>query len=96
MIYQVAILFGFIVGTLFLNTPGDLDGTKTRAGYAYTMLMLLFMTAANSGMEANYLDRGTFYCHRESNFYSSKAYYISNMVCSWPVSFLEAFFLSVW
>ena len=92
----IAVLFGFVVGTLFLNTPGDADGTTTRAGYAYTMLMLLFMTAANSPMEGNYLDRGTFYCHRESRFYSTKAYYIANVICSWPVCFIEVFFLSIW
>ena len=91
----IAILFGLVVGTLFLNTPGDADGTTTRAGFAFTMLMLLFMTAASSPMEENYNDRGTFYCHRQANFYSTKAYYIANMITSWPVCFLEAFFLSV-
>ena len=92
----IAILFGLIVGTLFLNTPGDANGTTTRAGFAFTMLMLLFMTAANSPMEGNYLDRVTFYCHRESNFYSTKAYYIATMITSWPVCFLEVFFLCIW
>jgi hypothetical protein len=38
---------------------------------------------------------GTLHCHREANFYSSKAYYISTMLCSWPVLFLEATFIVI-
>ena len=90
-----AILFGLCVGTLFLNTPADAAGTQTRAGYAFTILLLLFMTASTSPMDANFQDRGTFYCHREANFYSSKAYYMSTVLCSWPVSFLEATFIVI-
>jgi len=90
-----AIIFGFFVGTLFLNTPDDAAGTQTRAGYAFTMLLLLFTVAANSPMEANFNDRGTFYCHRQSNFYSTRAYYISTMLWEFPVTFLEATLMSV-
>lgn len=90
-----AVIFGLFIGTLFLNTPSDAAGTQTRAGYAFTSLMLLFNIGASSPLEANFNDRVTFYCHRQANFYSTKAYYISTMICSWPVSFLEATFVSL-
>ena len=90
-----AIIFGLFVGTLFLNTPGDQAGTRTRAGYAFTMLMLLFLTGANGPMEAHYQDRGTFYCHRQLNFYKTSAYYVSDVLCSFPVAFFESTLLAV-
>ena len=85
-----AIIFGFFVGTLFLNTPSDANGTQTRAGFAYTMLMLLFNTACNAPMDPQFRDRGTFYVHRQGRFYRTSTYYISSMICGWPVCFLES------
>lgn len=58
-------------------------------------LYFLFMIASLSPTDSNFQDRGTLYCHCEANFYSSKAYYISTMLCSWPVLFLEATFIVI-
>ena len=89
------IIFGLFVGTLFLNTGEDDLGTRTRAGYAYTVSLLLLMTAVGASCEGNMNDRGTFYCHRQAQFYSTTAYYVSSMMCSWPLSFTESSLMAV-
>jgi len=90
-----AIIFGAFIGTLFLNTSGDEDGTFTRAGYVLTLLFISFLNSCMAPLEDLYRDRGTFYLHRRASFYSTVAYYLSQWVCSLPVMLLEALFLSV-
>jgi len=90
-----AVIFGFFIGTLFLNIPADEQGTRTRAGYAFTVIMLFFNIAVNAPLESNFSDRLTFYTHRQASFYRTATYYLSNMICGWPVTFLEVTLLSV-
>lgn len=84
------IIFGLFIGTLFLNTKGTEAGTRVRAGYAFTSLLLLFMTGATSPIEATVDDRGTFYCHRQARFYNTWTYYVANAICSIPLTIAES------
>jgi len=61
-----SIIFGAFIGTLFLNTPDDDDGTFTRAGYLLTMLFLSFLNSSMAPLEDLFHDRNTFYIHRRA------------------------------
>ena len=90
-----AIIFGLFIGTLFLLTLNDKKGTQTRAGYVLTLIFLCFLNSCMAPLDALFADRLTFYTHRRASFYGTTSYYISQVLCSWPVAISEAFLLCV-
>jgi ABC-type multidrug transport system ATPase subunit len=89
-----ATIFGIFIGTLFLHTPANAEGTLVRAGYVLTLIFLMFLTACMAPLEDLFIDRLTFYVHRQANFYSTPSYYIGQMVSNLPVGLCEAFLLA--
>ena len=90
-----AIIFGLFIGTLFLQTASDDDGTFVRSGYVLTLIFLSFLNSCMAPLDDLYHDRLTFYIHRKASFYRTVSYYICQVLCSWPIAAAEAFFLSV-
>jgi ABC-2 type transporter len=62
-----AMIIGLIIGTLFLNTANDADGTRIRSGYLLCLLFISFLNSSMAGLEDLYADRITFYVHREAS-----------------------------
>ena len=62
-----AIIIGLIIGTLFLNTANDADGTRIRSGYLLCLLFISFLNSSMAGLEDLYADRITFYVHRDAS-----------------------------
>ena len=79
-----AVIFGLFIGTLFLQTPNDADGTLVRSGYVLTLIFLCFLNSCMAPLDALFADRLTFYIHRRASFYRTVSYFISQVLCSWP------------
>ena len=60
-----------------------------------TLIFLSFLNSVMAPLDDLYADRLTFYIHRRASFYRTTSYYISQMLCSWPVAICEAFLLCV-
>ena len=79
-----AVIFGLFIGTLFLQTPNDVEGTQVRSGYVLTLIFLCFLNSCMAPLDALFADRLTFYIHRRASFYRTVSYFISQVLCSWP------------
>ncbi|KAL3909226.1 MAG: hypothetical protein SGILL_008169, partial [Bacillariaceae sp.] len=91
----MAIVIGLVIGTLFLNTPTDANGTTLRSGYVLTLMFISFLNSSMGPLEDLYADRNTFYIHRQARFYRTVSYYISQVLYNIPVAWGEALMLVI-
>ena len=63
----MAIIIGLVIGTLFLNTSTDANGTTLRSGFVLTLMFISFLNSSMAPLEDLYADRNTFYIHRQAN-----------------------------
>ena len=90
----IAVVFGVIIGSLFGTLGSDLQGALARTGYMFLNCFLVLMLSAAITIPAGFRDRVTLFKQRESEFYSGRIAYASQVLCDLPLSLLEALILA--
>ena len=91
----VAVFFGIVVGSLFSVLHQDISSSLARTAYMFQMQFLVLLLSTGVTVPQNIRDRVTYFKHRSSEFYSSRVYYICQILYEIPLSIVEVILLSV-
>jgi hypothetical protein len=76
----IAVVFGCIVGSLFSELSANMLGCLSRTGYIFLHCFLVLMLSAAITIPQTFRERVTLYKHRSAEFYSSRVYYLTQLV----------------
>ena len=90
-----SIFFGIVIGSLFSVLNQDLPSSLARTAYMFQNQFLVLLLSTGVTVPQNIRDRITYFKHRSAEFYSSRVYYLCQVLYELPLSIIEAILLSV-